>query len=162
MPICYRTTRLTMRDDLPQYELLFCTLSTQSFMPRRSKSDELLEFEIHFYEKLLSAYPDFVDVLVPLGDAYTRRGLYDKGLQVDLRLTQLRGSDPLSWYNLACSYSLLNRVDKSLDALRQAASAGYRDVEYLQKDPDLLNLRRSPKYRQFLDSFAVALPKSKL
>ena len=128
-------------------------------MPRRSKSEELLEFEIAFYEKLLSAYPDFVDVLVPLGDAYTRRGLYDKGLQVDLRLAQLRSEDPLTWYNLGCSYSLLNRVDEALEALRQAVALGYRDVEYLQKDADLLNFRRSPKYRQFLDSLtALAAP----
>ena len=124
-------------------------------MPRRSKSEELLEFEITFYEKLLGAYPDFVDVLIPLGEAYTRRGLYDKGLQVDLRLAQLRREDPLTWYNLGCSYSLLNRVDESLEALRQAVALGYRDADYLQKDPDLLNLRRSPKYRQFLDSLAA-------
>ena len=45
-------------------------------MPRRSKSAELLEFEIQFYEKLLRAYPNFVDALIPLGDAYTRHGLH--------------------------------------------------------------------------------------
>ena len=121
-------------------------------MPRRSKSAELLEFEITFYEKLLRAYPDFVDALLPLGDAYTRRGLYEKGLQIDLRLSQLRGDDPLTWYNLACSYSLLARVDEALDALHRAVEHGYNDLAYLQKDPDLLNVRHSPKYRPFLDS----------
>lgn len=130
-------------------------------MPRRSKAEALLEFEIHFYEKLLRAYPDFVDVLVPLGDAYTRRGLYDKGLQIDVRLTQLRPEDALAWYNLACSYSLLNRIDEACEALRQAAALGYRDVDYVQKDPDLLNLRRSPKYRQLLESFtALTAPRA--
>ena len=123
-------------------------------MPRRSKSDDLLEFEIHFYEKLLTAYPDFVDVLIPLGHAYTRRGLFDKGLTVDLHLTRLREHDPLTWYNLACSYSLLNRVDESLDALRRGIELGYRDMPSMQKDPDLTNLRQSPKYRQLLASLA--------
>ena len=121
-------------------------------MPRRSKSEELFEFEVHFYEKLLTAYPDFVDVLIPLGNAYTRLGLHEKGLQVDLRMTQLRGEDPLSWYNLACSYSLLKRVDESMEALRKSVELGYMDVNYLQKDPDLTNLRQSQKYRQFLES----------
>ena len=123
-------------------------------MPRRSRSEELLDFEIEFYGKLLRAYPDFADVLLPLGDAYTRRGHYDKGLEIDLRLTQLRGSDPLSWYNLACSYSLLNRVDDSVKALRHSVALGYTDVPYLQKDPDLLNVRQSPKYRELLELFA--------
>ena len=123
-------------------------------MPRRSKSSELLEFEISFYQKLLRAYPDFVDVLIPLGDAYTKRGLHEKGLEIDLRLSQLRGEDPLTWYNLACSYSLLRRVDESMEALRRSIELGYLDLPYLQKDPDLTNLRQSDKYRQFLESFA--------
>ena len=124
-------------------------------MPRRSRSEELLDFEIAFYEKLLRAYPDFVDVLIPLGNAYTRRRLYEKGLQIDLRLSQLRGEDPLAWYNLACSYSLLNRTDEALHALRRAFAKGYRDLAYLHKDPDLVGVRQSPKYRQLLESIGA-------
>ena len=127
-------------------------------MPRRSKSQELLDFEIHFYEKLLTAYPDFLDALMPLAAAYTRRGLHEKGLQIDLRLTQLRGSDPLTWYNLACSYSLLKRIDESLEALRRSFELGYADVNHVQKDPDLTNARQSQKYWQLLESYA-ALPR---
>ena len=130
-------------------------------MPRRTKSEALLEFEISFYEKLLRAYPDFVDVLVPLGDAYSRRGLHEKGLEVDLRLARLRGNDPLAWYNLACSYSLLKRLDEAIDALRRSIELGYGDLRHLQKDPDLVNLRQSQKYRQFLDAMApITAPKT--
>ena len=125
-------------------------------MPRRSKSEELLEFEITFYERLLRAYPDFVDALVPLADAYSRHGLYEKGLQMDLRVAELRRQDPLTWYNLACSYSLLKRLEEALDALRRAVELGYTDLTHLQKDPDLANLRHSPKYRQLLESFAAS------
>ncbi len=124
-------------------------------MPKRSKSEELLDFEITFYEKLVRAYPDFVDVLLPLGDAYTRRGLYDKGLAIDLHLTRLRGQDPLMWYNLACSFSLLRRIDDSVGALRRSFELGYADLTFLQKDPDLLNVRLSPQYRQFLEAYAA-------
>jgi tetratricopeptide (TPR) repeat protein len=127
-------------------------------MARRSKSQELLEFEIHFYEKLLSAYPDFIDVLIPLAAAYTKRGLFEKGLQVDLRLAQLRGQDPLSWYNLACSYSLLRRIDEALQALRRAFELGYVDLQHLQSDPDLANLRQSAQYRQFVLSCSASTP----
>ncbi len=124
-------------------------------MPRRTKSKELLDFEIQFYEQLLRASPDFIDVLLPLGNAYTRRGLYEKGLAVDLRLTQLRGTDPLSWYNLACSYALLSRIEESIEALRRAFQLGYTDLRHLQSDPDLAPLRRSAKYLQLLESVAT-------
>ncbi|MBI3321888.1 MAG: hypothetical protein HYZ91_06455 [Candidatus Omnitrophica bacterium] len=126
-------------------------------MPRRSKADELLDFEITFYEKLLTAYPDFVDALIPLGNAYTKRGLHEQGLAIDVRLTQLRNDDPLVWYNLACSYALLKRVDESLEALRRSVESGYTDLDYLQKDPDLSNLRQLQKYRQFLASCSALL-----
>lgn len=125
-------------------------------MPKRSKSQELLEFEIHFYEKLLTAYPNFVDALIPLGDAYTRRGLYEKGLAVDLRLIKLREQDPLMWYNLSCSYALLARLDEALDALRRAFELGYHDLAFLQKDPDLINLRQSLKFREWLTSLSAS------
>jgi tetratricopeptide (TPR) repeat protein len=132
-----------------------------SGMPRRSKADVLLDFEITFYEKLLRAYPDFVDALIPLGDAYTRRGRHDKGLEVDLRMTRLRSEDPLTWYNLACSSALLSRLDEAIGALRRAVELGYTDFAYLQRDPDLANLRRSPAYRQFLESlWALATSRS--
>ena len=121
-------------------------------MPRRPKSEEQLDFEIIFYQKLLTAYPDFVDVLVPLGDAYTRRGLYAQGLQIDLKLAKLRRDDPLTWYNLACSYSLLGRVEEGLECLRRAFDLGYADLAFLTKDPDLANVRRTPKFRQFVSS----------
>ena len=128
-------------------------------MPRRSKSDELLDFEIAFYEKLLRAYPDFVDALLPLGHAYTRRRLHEQALAVDLRLTRLRAEDPLSWYNLACSYSLLGRLDEAVEALRRAIAQGYADFSYLQQDPDLANLRRSPHFREFVSAFPGLLAK---
>lgn len=127
-------------------------------MPRRSKAQELLDFELAFYEKLLSAYPDFVDALIPLGDAYTRRGLPEKGLEIDLRLIRLRAHDPLIWYNLACSYSLLTRLDEALDALRRAVELGYADFEYLRRDPDLTNLRRLPKAREWLQTVVAQRP----
>ena len=123
-------------------------------MPKPSRAKELLEFEIAFYERLLQNHPNFVDALMALGEAYTRRGWYDKGLAVDQQLTQLRSSDPVAWYNLACSLSLVNRLDDALEALRQAIALGYDDLAFLSRDPDLAALRRSPQFRQFRETLS--------
>ena len=124
-------------------------------MSKPSKSKELVEFEISFYERLLMDHPDFVDALMALGEAYTRRGWHDKGLAVDERLTRLKAHDPIVWYNLACSYSLVRRCDEALSALRQAITLGYDDFDYLLKDTDLLPLRSTPQFHQYLKSLAV-------
>ena len=126
-------------------------------MQKRSKVKELLGFEIGFYERLIQEHPNFVDALMALGEAYTRRGWYEKGLAVDLKLTQLKADAPIVWYNLACSYSLLHRHDEGLQALRQALALGYDDFKYLEKDPDLVSLRRSTQFRRFLETLS---PKS--
>jgi len=123
-------------------------------MPKRPKSLELLDFEIQFYERLVQDHPEFVDALIALGEAYTRRGWHEKGLATDLRLTQLTGKNPIVWYNLACSYSLLRRPEEALQALRQSITLGYDDFAYLGQDPDLETLRRSPQFRQFLETLA--------
>lgn len=123
-------------------------------MPKPNKSHELLDFEIAFYEQLAKEHPTFTDALVALGEAYTRRGLHDKGLEIDQRLVGLKAKDPVIWYNLACSYSLLTRLDDAMTALRRAIELGYDDFTYLKRDPDLRILRQSPQFQQFLQTLA--------
>lgn len=117
---------------------------------------EDLDFEIKFYEGILSKQPDFLETLVALGDLYTRRGLFEKGLEVDRKLSGIKPEDPIIWYNLACSYSLVNQLDKSFDALKASLHLGYKDFDYLQADADLENLRKDTR---FLHLMALAKKK---
>lgn len=129
-------------------------------MAKRSASQELLEFEIRFYERLLEEHPQFPDALAALGNAYTRSGLFEKGLTVDLKLTRLRPQDPIAWYNIACSYALTKQPEEALTALSRALELGYDDVAYLMKDPDLASLRHSPALRTLLKQRLASHPSS--
>ena len=51
------------------------------------------DFEINFFERLVKDNPDFINALMPLAELYTRRGLHEKALGLDLRITQLRPED---------------------------------------------------------------------
>ena len=115
-----------------------------------SRSEDL-DFEIQFYEGILKRLPESIDVLMALGNNYTQNGYYEKGLAVDERLCELRQSDPVVHYNLACSCSLLGRVDDAVRALEQAIAFGYSDYNHMQRDPDLENLRRDPRYVTILE-----------
>jgi tetratricopeptide (TPR) repeat protein len=105
-----------------------------------------LDVQIGFVEGLVRRDPDYVDALQILGDTYTRRGRYTEGLQVDERLASLEPRNPLVLYNLACSYSLTDQFVLATDALRKAIECGYREFDWLRRDPDLKKLRKHPEF----------------
>ena len=112
---------------------------------------EDLAFEIRFYEDILERVPDMIDVLMALGNDYTQGGHYEQGLAIDQRLCELRVRDPYVRYNLACSCSLVGRVDEALEALEMALTFGYDDFEHMQRDPDLESLRADLRYLAILE-----------
>lgn len=114
-------------------------------MAKRRRKD----FEIIFFENLIKERPNFVQALACLGDAYTRKGFIREGLEIDRRLASLKPEDPIVHYNFACSFSLLGDCQQALAELKKAVLLGYDDFSYILKDPDLENLRRYPKFKEF-------------
>jgi tetratricopeptide (TPR) repeat protein len=112
-----------------------------------------LDFEIDFYGGVLERSPNYVDVLRVMGNHLTLKGRYAQGLVIDKRLVQLRPSDALAHYNLACSYALLHRPDQALRTLRMAVELGYRDFRYMREDHDLDGIRHDPRFRQLLREY---------
>ncbi len=119
-------------------------------MPR--KEDET-DFQIRFYEAILRDTPDFIEVLIAIGDLYTHKGMVEKGLQVDLRLSRLRPDDGVVLYNLACSYSLMREIDKAFGAVKLALECGYEDLNYLEVDDDLEHLRQDVRFQEYLSRY---------
>ena len=107
-----------------------------------------LDVEIGFMEGVVRRDPQFIEALQVLGDDYTRRGRFDESLNVDERLALLRPTDPMAFYNLACSYALNQQIERAAAALSKAIDRGYRDFSYLRKDPHLENLRRHPLFKK--------------
>ena len=75
-------------------------------------------------------------------------------MDIDLRLAKLCPNNPLVFYNLACSYSLLKRVDEAFAALAEAVSRGYDDAPWLNKDPDLDNLRQDSRFKKIRENLS--------
>jgi len=119
-------------------------------MARQNKASDI-DFEIKFYENILKESPDFVEALMVSGELYTRAGFYEKGLGVDQRLSRLRPEDGTVFYNLACSYSLLNRIDEAVSSLARAIDLGYREWQFMSSDPDLKNLHGDNRFRELLE-----------
>jgi tetratricopeptide (TPR) repeat protein len=119
----------------------------------RAAEQSQLDFELEFFGAVLARHPDYVDALRVLGNLLTTKGRFADGLQIDKRLVQLRPTDALAHYNLACSFALLKRLDQALKTLRRAVELGYRDFRYMREDPDLDSIRHDPRFRQLLREY---------
>ena len=115
--------------------------------------EEDLDFQIRFFEDLVEDDEDFVDAVIPLADAYTRKWWFEKGLRLDKKLALLKPDDACVFYNLGCSYALLNQEEKAVEALDKALNLGYRDLEWMEKDPDLAGLRKAAGYKDLVRRF---------
>ena len=49
-------------------------------------------------------------------------------------------------FNLACSLSLAGELEPAIDELLRALEAGYRDIDWMLKDPDLAAARKDPAF----------------
>jgi tetratricopeptide (TPR) repeat protein len=112
-----------------------------------------LDFELEFFAGVLQRHAGYVDVLRAHGNNLTLKGRYADGLEIDKKLIQLRPTDALAHYNLACSYALLKKPDLSLKTLRRAVELGYRDFRYMREDRDLESVRHDPRFRQLLREY---------
>ncbi|MCO5564090.1 hypothetical protein L7F22_017746 [Adiantum nelumboides] len=56
-------------------------------------------------------------------------------------------------YNIACCYSKLNEVEAGLSALEAAMESGFEDYKTIRSDPDLANLRASPKFTPLINKY---------
>ena len=130
--------------------------STQSVLNTAQTSLGRRDFELEFYLGILRRVPDYVDVLRVVGNLLTLKGRFAEGMLVDKRLVQLRPTDPLAHYNLACSYGLLKKNDQAIHTLRKALELGYRDIRYLKEDQDLASIRQDPRFRLLLKAYDKA------
>jgi len=113
--------------------------------------DDPLDFEIAFFEGVLELWPENTEALKAIAEEYTTHGLYQKGLQADLKLARLLPHDPIIHYNLACSHALVGSPTAAFDALETAIGLGYADYRHMRRDPDLQSIRAADRFRELLE-----------
>lgn len=104
-------------------------------------------------EAVIEADAENVPALMVLAELYTKSGEHERGLDLDLRLRRLTPESPIVWYNLGCSYSLLGETRASLESLQRALELGYKDVNFMKRDPDLQAVRSDPGFAEILAAF---------
>jgi len=114
-----------------------------------------VDIEIGMCEQILNINPNHFEALVLLGDAYTRKGEYQKGLELDIRLSTIKPENKLIRYNLACSYALTGQKEKALNCLDKAVELGYSDIEHLRQDHDLDPIKTDPRFQSLIKKMSA-------
>ena len=70
------------------------SISTASAPSRKAEQLSQLDFELDFFESILTRNPDLLDVLRVHGNNLTLKGRFADGLLIDRRLVELRPNDP--------------------------------------------------------------------
>ncbi len=60
----------------------------------------------------------------------------------------LRSNDAMVMYNVACVFGQLGRKTETLEALRKAKDAGWKDATWARRDPDLAIVHGDPEFEK--------------
>jgi tetratricopeptide (TPR) repeat protein len=89
-----------------------------------------------------------------LGDAIHRKAMdylsvkeYQQASQTFRSQCKLQPSNPVPYYNVACSESLLGNLDEALSYLNQSIDKGYRNLSHMKSDEDFDNIRQTDGFK---------------
>ncbi len=57
------------------------------------------------------------------------------------------------FYNNACLYSIANNLEKAIEYLETAIQKGYSNYEWMQKETDLENVRKTPEFKTLMKQY---------
>jgi len=122
------------------------TPSAISVLAERSQ----LDFELLFLNDLLTRLPHYTDALRVHAMNQFAKGQLKECLLTELKLVELRPTDPDARYSLACRYAGLHQPDLAIETLRQAIDLGFRDFRTMIQDKQLESVRRDARFRALL------------
>ena len=99
----------------------------------------------------LELNPDDVRALYLGASVHIKIGNKKLGLEWSSKALELEPEDVGVLYNVACSYSLLGKIDEAIELLEKAVDGGFDHVEWIENDSDLDPLRDHPKFQSLIE-----------
>ncbi|HYY70387.1 MAG TPA: protein kinase [Terriglobales bacterium] len=99
-------------------------------------------------ERQLELVPEDVRARILLAGNYANTGNQDDAIRHLQTAVALRPGDSSVLYNAACTYGALQKKAEALDMLKRAREAGYGNLDWAARDPDLACLREDPEFKR--------------
>ncbi len=103
---------------------------------------------IQAFEAHLREVPEDARARGLLASYYAEMGRTEEAKREATLAMTLRPNEPLILYNTACTFCKMNQKAEALDALAKAWRVGYRDSEWVWRDPDLALLHNEPEFEK--------------
>jgi tetratricopeptide (TPR) repeat protein len=99
-------------------------------------------------ESHLVKVPEDARARVLLAGIYSESGRRDESIREMEFARALRPNDSSVLYNCACAYCKLGMKKEALETLKKAWEAGFKDVEWARRDPDLALLHGEAEFER--------------
>jgi len=96
--------------------------------------------------RYLDAHPDDARARNSYGTELTHAGRAAQGRSEVEKALKQSPEDPLILYATACYEAMWGEKEVALELLKRSAAAGYRNFDYMRRDPDLKALHGEPEY----------------
>jgi non-specific serine/threonine protein kinase len=100
--------------------------------------------------KQLETVPEDVRARILLASNLANAGDADEAIRHLQTAVALRPNDGNTLYNAACTYGCLKRDTEALDTLKRAIAAGYGNLNWAARDPDLNCLHDNVEFRSIV------------
>jgi len=106
--------------------------------------------------KLIRLPVDSASLRIQIGNGFLEEGQYERALKEYRRALRIEPKNEVAWYNVACTYARMKKIELAIEALETAVASGYDDVEWMKRDADLDNIRAHPGYRALVERMEAA------
>jgi non-specific serine/threonine protein kinase len=124
-----------------------------NILERLGKKDEVRkvrERQALALERQLEVVPEDVRARILLANDHAYLGNREEAMRHLQTAVVLRPDDGNTLYNAACVYGILHETALAMEMLKKALKAGYANLEWLRRDPDLVCLHGNAEFEQML------------
>jgi TolB-like protein/Flp pilus assembly protein TadD/predicted Ser/Thr protein kinase len=134
------------------YNALVPLINSLERLGRMADAEKLRRREMEVLQEQLQHFPDDVRARILLAaDLAIFGDATGAAMQVRIAVA-MRPTDALILYNAACTYGLLGMKAEALDSFRRSVNAGYSNIDWCLRDPDLKILYDDPEFKKLVSA----------
>ncbi len=119
-------------------------------LDKQDKIREVNEKTFEFFPRYLAKNPDDARARLFYAQDLANHGRLDDAKTEMTTALELSPNDAVMFYNAACFFASIGEKKDSINALAQALAAGFHQIEWIKRDPDLNLIREEPGYLELM------------